>query len=157
MHINVEDILAESVGYNREYKIAGENPKLETVRLTKDIEGEVTISRLDASLLVRGRVQTAVELECHRCLSTFNRSVNVGFQQSYAQKPSDEELPITGGKIDLVPVLEQEINLSLPIKILCRPDCPGIIDAPEQYTKEDTPSRLMDRARITKGSQRGRT
>jgi uncharacterized metal-binding protein YceD (DUF177 family) len=51
-------------------------------------------------------------------------------------------MPITDEIIDLAPLAEQEIILHLPIKILHDPDCPGIENAPEKYTKEDTSTSL---------------
>jgi len=159
MHINVRDILVESVGYSRAYKVSGERPDLDTVKLTQDVEGEITISRLDSSLLVRGRLQTEIELECHRCLSTFTRPITIRLKQEYALAPDDEQMPIDDGSIDIAQLIEQEIILSLPIKILDRPDCPGIVEAAGKYTKSDDMSaRLENRAHITKGNnKRGRT
>lgn len=156
MHIDVRDILAESVGYSRAYKITGERPNLEQVKLTKDIEGEVTISRLELGLLVRGRLSTEIELVCDRCLRTFARPSQFKFQQLFAEDPGDDEMPIEDGVLDLAPSLEQEILLDLPIKILHSENCPGDVAA-KKYTKEDAPTRLKDQARITKGSKRGRT
>ncbi|HEY2003630.1 MAG TPA: DUF177 domain-containing protein [Candidatus Saccharimonadia bacterium] len=157
MHVDVRDILAESVGYRRAYKIMGERPELEQVKLTKDIEGEITISRLELGLLVQGRLTSEIELVCDRCLRTFARPTQFHFQQLFAREPADDEMPIEDGLIDLAPLAEQEILLSLPIKILHAPDCPGIEDAAEKYTKEDIGTRLKDQARIKKGTQRGRT
>lgn len=148
MHINVQDILAEEVGHSRTFTITGERPSFESVQLTKDIEGEITISRLENGLLVEGTVNTESQQECHRCLSTFTRPAHLKFKQVYAKKPrpEEEEMPIIDNQIDLTPLIEQEILVNLPIKLLCRPDCPGAIDAPAEYTKDNT-----------KGSPRGRT
>ncbi len=157
MQINVRDILIESVGYNRSYKITGERPALEAVRLTRDVEGEVSVSRLEDGLLVRGHTTTEIELECHRCLRIFSRPITVKFQQLYKENPGDDELPITDRTIDLAPLIEQEILLNLPIKVLHDPDCKGIENAAGKYTKEDSAPRLQDQARITKGTKRGRT
>jgi uncharacterized metal-binding protein YceD (DUF177 family) len=157
MHINVRDFLAESVGYNQAYKISGERPQLEGVVLTQDVEGEITVSRLDSSLLVRGQLHTEVQLECHRCLRTFTRPASFTFYQEYAETPEDDQMPITDGEIDLAPVVGQEIILGLPIKVLDRPDCPGLPEAAGKYTNKEETSRLADRARITKGSKRGRS
>lgn len=158
MHINVRDILIESVGYRRFYTIAGEAPDLHEIIRTAPVEGEISISRLDDSLLLQGSVATEIQLECHRCLRTFTRPVKVDLSQEFAEKPSDEQRPIEDDSIDIAPVVEEEIILSLPIKILCRPDCPGIPEAAGISTKpQETPTRLSDTARITKGTKRGRT
>lgn len=158
MHINVRDILVESVGFNRTYKISGERPELEGVTLTKDIEGEIQISRLDSGLLVNGQLETEIELECHRCLRTFTRPMRVHLAQEYAEEPTDDQMPVTDGIIDLAPLAEQEIILGIPLKILDRPDCPGIEGVAEKYTKiDDTSATVGNRAHITKGTKRGRT
>src|SRR6185437_2610982 len=94
MHVNVRDILAESVGYSRAYKITGERPELEQARLTRDVEGEITISRLELGLLVKGRLSTEIELVCDRCLRTFARPTTVKFQQLFSEIPGDDEMPI---------------------------------------------------------------
>ena len=133
MHINVNDILRESVGHSRNYTISGERPELVDVKLTQDIAGEITISRLDDSLLVRGHLQTEIELECHRCLSTFTRPIGINLSQKYAMRPVDDQMPIVDNQIDLAPLAQQEIILSLPIKLLCRPDCPGIVEVAGKY------------------------
>jgi uncharacterized protein len=157
MHINVRDILAESVGYSRTYKISGERPALEAAQLTQDIEGEITISRLDSGLLVQGHLASELELVCDRCLSTFNRPTKVTVHQLFTEEPKDDEMPIVDDNIDLAPLAEQEFLLDLPIKILHSEDCKGIETATGQYTKEDSVTRLQDQARITKGTKRGRT
>jgi uncharacterized metal-binding protein YceD (DUF177 family) len=159
MHINVQDILAEEVGYRRTYTIANERPTFESVKLTQDLEGEITISRLETGVVVTGAVHTAIELECHRCLSTFTRQISIDFKQVYAPqpRPEEEELPIIDGAIDLLPLMEQEIVVRLPIKVLCRPDCPGVPGAETEYTSHKPSNRIGDKARITKGTQRGRT
>ncbi len=157
MHIGVRDFLAEDVGYNRTFTITGERPELEGVLLTKDLEGEVTISRLDDGLLVEGSLTAEIELECHRCLRSFTRPAAVRFAQIYTERPADDEMPISGDQVDLAPLIEQEILVNLPIKLLCRPDCPGVEGVEGKYEPTPVSTRLKDQAHITKGSKRGRT
>ena len=158
MHINVREFLVEDVGYHRSYRIAGERPSLDAVKLMADIEGGLTISRLEAELLVQANLSTAIELECHRCLRSFTRPVRLVFAQPYSKQPDDDQLPIEHSEINLDSAIEQEILVGLPIKIICQPDCEGVEGVDKRYTKEDAgPRRLGDTARITKGPQRGRT
>lgn len=156
MQISVRDILIESVGFVRSYKISGETPHLASVHLTQPVSGEVSIARLEDGLLVRGHLSAEVQLECHRCLRTFERPAEIRFDQIYAKGPDDDQLPIEDDQIDLAPLIEQEIVLGLPIKILCQPDCQGIEISATKYTN-DNGARLGDQARITKGNKRGRT
>jgi uncharacterized metal-binding protein YceD (DUF177 family) len=149
MHVNVRDILFQGVGYNEAFKIADEHPQSTNVKLTKGVEGGFTISRLERGLLLRGNASSELELECHRCLRTFKRPVRVRFQQLFAETPEDDEQPIVDRAIDLAPVIEQEFLLSLPIKILHAPDCPGLGPEAEKYTNQRG-HNLKQVARITK-------
>lgn len=152
MHINVRDILAESIGHSRTYKVEGENPHLESVVLTREVNGDITLSRLEGmSLLAGGYLTTEIELECHRCLRTFTRPLSVKFRQVFAEKPTEDTMPIVGQEIDLAPLLEQELILNLPIKILDRPDCPGIELPQDSITTQGPGTSIKDRAHITKG------
>lgn len=152
MHINVRDILKEELGYSRHFTISGEQPEMESVKLTKPIEGEFKVTKRESGLMVEGRLETEIELECHRCLRTFTRLTKVSFAQGFDKAPIDEDMPITDGQIDLIPVIEQEILVRLPIKILCRPDCPGVEGFEAEDTDPELGNRLGDRARIKKGS-----
>lgn len=157
MHINVRDILVESVGYSQFYKISGEEPQFEEIRRTKPVEGEFTLTRLDDCIVLQGQAASEIELECHRCLRVFTRPVQVQLEQQFAEDPSPEQMPIVDETIDIALLIEQEIILSLPIKILDRPDCPGIPEASEHTPTKDQAS-VASRARITKGTiKRGRT
>jgi uncharacterized metal-binding protein YceD (DUF177 family) len=147
MHVNVRDILFQGVGYSKAFKIAGERPRLENVRLAEDLEGEFTIGRLEQGLLLRGSASSALELECHRCLRTFTRPSRIKYSQIYSETPDDDEMPITNGIIDLAPLIEQEFVLSLPIKILHAPDCSGLGAVAREYTQANS---VKNRARITK-------
>jgi uncharacterized protein len=153
MHVNVREFLAEDVGYRRSFAITGEEPHLEGLQLTKPINGEVMISRIDDGVLVEGHAQTELELVCDRCLRSFTRPANVKFERIYRDSPDDDDLPIDRhDDIDLAPLIGQELVVSLPIKLLDRPDCPGIEG--QILATEDAPEpslRVGDRARIKKG------
>ena len=152
MHINVRDILVKELGHSQTFTITDERPEFDQLTLTKPVSGEVKISRLDNGLVISGRVSCHIELECHRCLRSFARPVNVKFEQLFSEKPIDDEMPIDElDSIDLAPLLQQEILLNLPIKILCRRDCPGVEDAPQNLISDGPDHSLGTNARITKG------
>lgn len=73
-------------------------------------------------------VQTKLELVCDRCLASYTYPVNLTYKQLFsredvgdvAAKIDDRE------EIDILPSLLQEIQVRLPMKLLCRPDCSGI-------------------------------
>ncbi len=129
MKINVTDILAQDIGYSRQFNIEGETPSLESVKLFGPINGEFTVFRSETGLLVSGRFAADIELECHRCLATFERHVELSFSQPFSEQPGDDDLPVENGEIDLDRLVEQEIIVCLPIKLLCQVDCEGLVKA----------------------------
>jgi uncharacterized protein len=138
MHININDILAQDIGYSRSYEIQGEMPALELVKLVAPITGSFTLTRTEQGVFAAGKIKTTIELECHRCLNAYNHHVELGFAQSFCEQPGDEDMPITKGSIDLAPVIDQEIAVRLPIKLLCSVDCEGVPGASKEYTKEES-------------------
>lgn len=126
MHIDVRDILFDTVGAARNFAISGERPALENLELAEPLSGEVKLTRLEEGILLTGRVKTAVQLECHRCLRTFSYPLEVPVEQLYAERPGEDELPIERFRVDLAPAIRQELLLALPIKQICGSDCPGI-------------------------------
>ncbi|QQR52409.1 DUF177 domain-containing protein [bacterium] len=127
MHINVRDILAQDTGYRRAFTISDENPDLDEVELTEPVDGTVTITKTAAKAVsIDGTINAIIKLECHRCLRPFDHPVRVHIRQTFAQRPTEDEQPIIRDEISLDDIIQQEILLSLPIKLLDRPDCPGL-------------------------------
>ena len=133
MKINVADILNQELGYNRQYNIEGEAFELESAKLTSPANGEITIFRSETGLLVSGRISIGVELDCHRCLKTFERQLSLSFSQPFSKKPGDDDMPIINNEIDLAQLIEQEVIVSLPIKLLCKADCEGEPGVKKEY------------------------
>jgi uncharacterized metal-binding protein YceD (DUF177 family) len=136
MHIHVRDLLAEETGYNRTFAIEGEQPQMLSLILTQPVNGEITVAKLDDKrLAVSGRIATQLQLECHRCLRSYTSDVEAEFEQIYAARPAEDELPIEDEQINLSPLIEQELILRQPIKLLCEDDCAGVPGAEEYLTK----------------------
>ena len=111
--------------------------------LTVDVVGVPKGSPVDLDLrlesvmegvLVSATAQAEVLGECVRCLDPITMSVEVTLQELYAYPgrerdvaDDDAELPaLEGHLIDLEPVLRDAVVLALPLRPLCRDDCPGL-------------------------------
>jgi uncharacterized protein len=88
---------------------------------------------------LRGRLSTALELQCARCLEPVPQQVNRDFELLYRPLGADagkDELSVTdaeaeigyyqGEGIQLEDVLREQVLLALPLKITCRADCKGL-------------------------------
>lgn len=141
MLINVSDILAADVGSGNTFEVTGERPDLEDVKLVADLVGQVCVTKAENGLEVGGQLSTAQQLDCHRCLRAFDSPTTIRFEAEFG--PSGQYGISKNGHIDLAALVREELIVTRPIKILCRPDCPGIPYA-------DGP-RPVNQPRIKKG------
>ena len=86
-----------------------------------------------------GRVATALEQNCSRCLEPFRLSIDAPFDIRYlpqsenrgAEENEVEEDDLSDAfyrdeQIDLMQLMEEQFYLALPMKPLCREDCKGL-------------------------------
>jgi uncharacterized protein len=93
--------------------------------------------KLDEGLLLEGEISTAVRLECHRCLTSYDSEVKTLVRAEFKAQPDEESWPITDeGMIDLAPAIRQEILVALPLSQVCEPDCPGLCPVCGERTYE---------------------
>jgi uncharacterized protein len=129
-------------GLENSYEIS--NPAGAGIELAVPLEGpimaEFEIQRLDNEIQVSGTVRAAARLQCSRCLASFNYDVSGDVEVTFAppaklvegdhqRELAQDELevePLVQGGADLRGVIAEQIHLNLPLKPLCREDCPGI-------------------------------
>lgn len=138
MQINVSQLLKESIGSSRKYKID------ETIDIAEDklgctVSGEISFLRTQRGILARGELHTALDFTCSRCLSAFRYPLNISFEEEYIQTIDvTSGLPIESSRepgsftidehhvIDLSEAVRQYALLTISMKPLCREDCAGL-------------------------------
>ncbi|TAK89501.1 hypothetical protein EPO04_00065 [Patescibacteria group bacterium] len=127
MHIDVNDILRQGEGSITDFKVDNESPELADVKLAQPLAGSLRIMGTRDGVLAIGDLQTAVELECGRCLRTFTHSLELPIRAEFARNPDEDSFPIDSkGTIDLDEPVRQELILQLPIQQLCKDDCESL-------------------------------
>lgn len=157
MHVNIKDILAGEIGTSTNFEITGELPDLADVSLSEPLHGELRLIRTSSGVLASGQIKASISLQCHRCLTSFGSSQHPVFNGEFAHKPEVEQWPIEAdSSIDIGPLIRQEILLTIPIKQLCRPDCPGLCvtcGRPQSPGHKHPESEVKHRPRIVHRSQ----
>ena len=138
MQINVSQLLKEAIGSVRNYEVSG------TVDIADNgngnpVQGEVRLTRTDRSILVKGKLYLTVDVACARCLSLFSYPLALDIEEEYfpaldivsgAPLPSpDEPSSFTIDEhhvLDLTEAARQYAVTAIPMKPLCRNDCPGL-------------------------------
>jgi len=138
MQINVAQLLKAPIGSTRDYEIK------QVIDITGDgasslVQGKVRLLRTDRSILVKGTLDTGVELTCSRCLSPFNYSLTINIEEEYyptADVDTGAAVPVPDEPgcftidenhvLDLTEAVRQYALLAIPMKPLCREDCAGL-------------------------------
>jgi uncharacterized protein len=137
---NVGGLLGEPPGGERTDRIASATIDLGAdLRLADPIDGRVRLVRTNRGILATANVQTALALECSRCLREIACPVGVRIQEEYLPcLDLATGRPLSVGdepdvlrlsdhhELDLETPIREAIQLAEPIAPLCRPDCPGL-------------------------------
>jgi len=136
--INVSQLLREPVGSSQSHDISGTIAE----EVEGFVEGKANLIRISRGVLVQCKLNAEVKLICSRCLNTFLFPLNFTAEEEFLPisdvsgdlAPSlleqSEEFTINNKNIlDLSELIRQYMLLNLPMKPLCRPDCPGIKEA----------------------------
>lgn len=138
MQINVSNLLKETVGSERDYQVNSTVNIMENGKGSA-VQGDVKLTRTNRSILVKGKLNTTIEIACARCLAMFNCPLVLDFEEEYFPTndiasgdlltPPDEPGCFTIDEhqvIDLTEAVRQYTLMTVPMKPLCREDCSGL-------------------------------
>jgi len=106
-----------------------------TIKLSEDVTltpltGSFTATRTTEGIYIQGQLQSALSMECIRCLEETIVPVDISLDELFYYPPhhAPPGEPFVGedGMIDLGPLVRELSLLGVPIKVLCRPDCLGL-------------------------------
>ena len=107
--------------------------------LDKPVRAHLMINKSDRTVLIKGRIEAEVILQCSRCLEDFRFPLDSNcevtlfpFEEETLRQ--EEELNMEDlrssyyyeGEIDLSSIVREQILLDIPYKPLCRPSCKGL-------------------------------
>jgi uncharacterized protein len=131
----------ERVHYEKVYQPDAFAPD-DVYRVIAPVSLEFEIRKAKQHFQLTGWTRTTLELPCSRCLEPFTWPVDAEFDLRYQPQAAntgaaaDEEREIEeddlstafyrNDEIDLGQLMREQFLLSLPMKPLCRPDCPGL-------------------------------
>jgi uncharacterized protein len=141
LQFNVSQLLKTPTGTRRDYDIEVDLLPLDgNMVIVAPVRGHVGFLRAGSGILVTGRLETAVELECTRCLSEFRLPVSLEIEEEFrptvdiatgAVMSHDGDQDVANlidehHILDLAEVVRQDVWLGLPTSPVCRPDCQGL-------------------------------
>jgi DUF177 domain-containing protein len=137
LEINVAQILKGSIGTEKTVPVDG------TVDITgygpSKVDGKIKLTRTNRSILVQGTLHTRVEAACARCLNGFECPLDLAVEEEYFPMTDvNSGIPLPEPDepgafvidehmiLDLTEAVRQYALMTIPMKPLCRQDCPGI-------------------------------
>jgi len=103
------------------------------------LQSEARVWKAGQSVLINGRVQTTLQLQCVRCLKEFSYPISSTFELALLpleKTSSDEETELReddmesnfyqGGEIHLSEIACEQVFLEIPFKPLCQEECKGL-------------------------------
>lgn len=147
MIVNVSEIKDGGLSLNltRGPGWLGGSEKSEVASVDSDIEFHIDLLRTAGEISVRGKIGFLAVARCSRCLSDV--SVDTNLEVKLILSPSETERKEEAGgeidyetyrgrKIDLNDYMREQVNLSLPYKVLCAEDCRGLCSGCGQNLNE---------------------
>jgi uncharacterized protein len=144
MIVNVAPLLKQPVGAQADYHVAespidpkGENSGLREAGAVS-IDADIVATHTNPGAYLEGEADASLEATCSRCLTPIEAPVHAEFAEQYYARfgvvsgeplgdaPTDAKTIGSDFKIDLTPLLREEIILATPLAPLCRPDCRGL-------------------------------
>ena len=98
----------------------------DVIRMVQPLQYELEVQKLEAGLLVQGRLRLTLDCECVRCLKPFRRQLNLDSWTLLLPLEGEEAVVVTNDCVDLTPHLREDILLEFPQHPLCEPECRGL-------------------------------
>jgi len=139
MFIDIKDLAVRKVRVHRDYPSGTLDFQSADFRQIEPVEVRATAELVDNQIRITGSLQTKVELVCARCLELLVEDINRDFDLFYrpmTELPGEQEAHLSsddtelgffeGEGLFLADVLVEQVNLAIPMKIICRSDCRGL-------------------------------
>jgi len=112
-------------------------PPTRGLDISPRIAGHLRILVSGRDFFLLGTISGVMSLQCSRCLADFSVGKQIDINmviRREADKPTEKEsddqaedlIYIDGPEIELADIILQELLLEVPMKPLCREDCPGL-------------------------------
>ncbi len=159
LQFNVAQLLKQPTGTRRDYDILADWSSDDDQLVTLvPLRGHTRLLRVGRGVLVTGELETALELTCSRCLSSYRLAIDFELEEEFQptidittgvwleQEPDQDKANLIDEHhiLDLTEVVRQEMWLSLPMSPACRPDCRGLCPRCGQNLNEGTCSCQPD-------------
>ncbi len=108
----------------------------QTAEIDSDIRFQLDLARITTEVVVTGKVEFVMVSQCSLCLVDVSFPIDLSVKLILSPARGEDEKELVGGEtdyetydgktIDLNDYLREQINLSIPYKVICRDHCKGL-------------------------------
>jgi uncharacterized protein len=139
MFLDVNELAVRKTRIRKSYAPGALDFHAAEFRQADPLEVRATAELVEGQIRVYGNLHTRVEMVCARCLDTVVEEISRDYDLFYRPMGTisqEEELRLhlddtevaffEGDGLFLADVLAEQVNLALPMKIICSSDCRGL-------------------------------
>lgn len=139
MFLDVKELAVRKIRIQKSYPPGTLDFHSSEFTQTEPLEVRATAELVDGQIRIYGTLHTRVELVCARCLESVSEEMSKDFDLFYrplATVAREEEAKLKLDETDiaffdgqglfLADVLAEQVNLQIPMKVICRSDCRGL-------------------------------
>lgn len=140
MFLDVSELALHKVRVRKSYAPGTLDFHSSEFRQIEPLEVRATAELVDDQIRIYGNLHTRIEIVCARCLDSVIEEISRDFDLFYRPMksiPLDEEEAhlnlddtqiafFEGDGLFLADVLAEQVNLALPMKVICSSDCRGL-------------------------------
>ena len=130
LRLNVGFLLHRDVGFSRNFDFDGIAAKLSDDLQVRNLRGTIRFTRTAQGLVGQGKLEAETSLECVRCLTPFDQTLEIELDELFVYPPDRATDPLLAvpetGILDLTPLTREYLILDTPLQPVCSTDCKGL-------------------------------
>lgn len=138
LHISLDSVLDEPVSFDVELAFGLRELDREPLLELSPVRMHGEIARIEGGFSLEAELGYSGRLECSRCLTSYPFTTGETFSLLLYKRPAaiEKEVSLERNELDvsffeepelaLEPIAEERIQMAVPMKPLCREDCPGL-------------------------------
>jgi uncharacterized protein len=139
MFLDVNELAVRKIRIRKSYAPGTLDFHSSEFRQVDPLEVRATAELVEGQIRIYGNLHARVELVCARCLDTVVEEISRDFDLFYRPMNAvtveeevrlhDDDTDIAffeGDGLFLADIIAEQVNLSIPMKVICRSDCRGL-------------------------------
>ena len=126
--ISLKDLPSEGLDLEGRVLVRSDHLPADAVSGVQEGYLSVSLRHYRGGFSIQGSSECVLELTCSRCLESFAHPFDLSFRYILVREKTDDPgtYTVEGDRLDLLLLLEEMLQLEIPMKPLCKETCNGL-------------------------------